>query len=115
MLIHVHAGDKVKNVSNVRIVEKREAMSEGQTTDHKKVAEFYDNVYYRDASIQARNEPSRHFYRLAERIGVMAGNWVLDIACGTGDWLKIVAGRKGIPSGIDISSLTITIQRNTCP
>jgi len=111
LLIHVHAGDKVKNVSNERIVEKREAMSEGQTTDHKKVAEFYDNVYYRDTSLQTCKEPSQHLYQLAERIGVKAGNRVLDIACGTGDWLEVVAGLKGIPSGIDISNEAIRVCR----
>jgi ubiquinone/menaquinone biosynthesis C-methylase UbiE len=90
-------------------VEIHKAVSNWQTTDHKKVAEFYNNVYYKDASTHTCNEPSRHLYRLAERIGVKPGNQVLDIACGTGDWLQVVAGRNGVPSGIDISNEAIRV------
>jgi len=86
-------------------------VSNRQTTDHKKVAEFYNNVYYKDATSHICNEPSRHLYRLAERIGVKPGNQVLDIACGTGDWLQVISERDGVPSGIDISNEAIRVCR----
>lgn len=86
-------------------------MTNGQVTDHDKVAEFYDNTYYRDASSQAVARPSRHLYRLAERLDVARGEQVLDIACGVGDWLRVVAERGGEVSGIDISKEAIQVCR----
>ena len=111
LLIHIQSDGKLICLLVTEEVEKDKAMSNGQTTDHKKVAEFYDNVYYKDAESQACNKPARHLARLAERIGVKAGNHVLDIACGTGNWLQVVAQNNGIPSGIDISNEAIRVCR----
>jgi ubiquinone/menaquinone biosynthesis C-methylase UbiE len=112
--VNAHTGGKslysliTEEMENLEIPK---AVSNRQTTDHKKVAEFYNNVYYKDATSHVCNKPSRHLYRLAERIEVKPGNQVLDIACGTGDWLQVVAGRNGLPSGIDISSEAIRVCR----
>jgi ubiquinone/menaquinone biosynthesis C-methylase UbiE len=86
-------------------------MSDELTTNHTKVADFYDNIYYKDASLQPLPDLSRHLYKLAERIGVKSGNQVLDIACGTGEWLNVVAARGAIPTGIDISNQAIRLCR----
>jgi ubiquinone/menaquinone biosynthesis C-methylase UbiE len=92
-------------------VDKHKTVSDVQSTDHKKVAEFYNNVYYKDAMSHAGYEPSGHLYKLAGRIGVKPGDQVLDIACGTGNWLQVVEERNGVASGIDISTEAIRVCR----
>jgi ubiquinone/menaquinone biosynthesis C-methylase UbiE len=111
LLNHKQKVDKVIYFLVIKEVDKHKTESILQTTDHRKVAEFYDNVYYKDATSQAGHDPSGHLYKLAGRIGVKPGDQVLDIACGTGDWLKVIAERNGAPSGIDISNEAIRVCR----
>ena len=111
MFSHKQEDDKVIYFLVIKEVDKHKTMSDVQSTDHSKVAEFYDNVYYKDVTLQPGVKPSVHLYKLAGRIGVKPGDHVLDIACGTGDWLQVIAERNGVPSGIDISNEAIRVCR----
>jgi SAM-dependent methyltransferase len=50
-----------------------------------------------------------------ERTGLQAGSSVLDIGCGVGAFLRIVAERGGLPYGIDASDELIAFARNRLP
>jgi ubiquinone/menaquinone biosynthesis C-methylase UbiE len=80
---------------------------------HLEVARFYDDVYYRNARDQTQH--SRHLTRLAHRLGVTHGQVVLDVACGTGDWLAVAASQGAAVSGIDISKRAIDICKQRLP
>ena len=84
-----------------------------RSEDHDKVARFYDQVYYRDAI--AQGAPSPHLKRLARRLGITAGEQLLDIACGAGDWLVAAAERGAVVSGIDISEKAVAVCQQRLP
>lgn len=81
--------------------------------EHRQVARFYDDVYYRNP--KPGHHRSRHLLKLADRLQIAPGQHVLDVACGTGDWLEMVAGRGATVSGIDISGRAIGIGRERLP
>jgi SAM-dependent methyltransferase len=71
--------------------------------DHVKA--FYDQHYYAD--IKGAGVPTRHHINLTARLGLANGEKLLDVACGTGEWLKAVAGCGGAVSGVDLSEKAI--------
>jgi ubiquinone/menaquinone biosynthesis C-methylase UbiE len=79
-----------------------------QLPDHRRVAEYYDTQYHALAKAGA---PGREFYRLARLLDVQPGARVLDIACGTGEWLAALAGLGAVVTGIDISARAIEVCR----
>jgi ubiquinone/menaquinone biosynthesis C-methylase UbiE len=81
--------------------------------DHLEVARFYDEVYYRNASVEVK--PSGHLLKLATRLNIRPGQRVLDIACGTGDWLKVASTIGLDVAGIDISTRAIEVCRKRMP
>ncbi len=81
--------------------------------DHREVARFYDDVYYRNVSGKAK--PSGHLLRLAARLDIRPGQTVLDIACGTGDWLDVASTNGLDVAGIDISTRAIEVCRERMP
>jgi SAM-dependent methyltransferase len=50
-----------------------------------------------------------------ERVGLRAGDRVLDVGCGAGSFLRLVAERGGAPSGVDASVELITLARRRLP
>ena len=80
--------------------------------DHRQIAEFYDRHYHKDA-VQA--PPGGYLVRMAERLEVRPGEKVLDIACGTGEWLSAVADKGAEISGIDISERAVAVCRTRLP
>jgi ubiquinone/menaquinone biosynthesis C-methylase UbiE len=70
-----------------------------------RIRAFYDSVYYRDVS-RPVSVPF-HFRRLARRMSVRPGMHVLDVACGTGSWLRTVLQAGGVPHGVDLSARAI--------
>ena len=81
--------------------------------EHQQVARFYNDVYYRNATVNTHR--SRHLVKLADRLRLVPGQQVLDVACGVGGWLEIAASRGATISGIDISERAIDICRQRLP
>lgn len=81
--------------------------------DHQIIADFYNNQYYGDTI--SPKSPSRHLRGLAKILRIGANDRVLDIACGTGEWLTVCADKGACVSGIDISSKAIAICQERFP
>lgn len=81
--------------------------------DYKVVGDFYDQVYYQEA--KQSDNVSRHYHALAAKIGLKSGDKLLDIACGTGTWLKVALDFGADIHGIDISVRAIEICQNQFP
>lgn len=69
--------------------------------DRAAVREFYDRVYHRDIGHEA--QIPLHYRCLANRFESRQGKQLLDVACGTGVWLRAAAALSAPPAGIDIS------------
>jgi len=78
----------------------------------KDIKQFYESVYYRNA---VSRPPGRHERSLAQRLGVKHGDKVLDVACGTGRWLKACAELGAGTYGIDLSETAIECCRQQLP
>jgi len=72
------------------------------------IKNFYEDVYYADCD--GKLNLSRHYFRLKDRLGLSAGQSLLDVACGRGEWLKVNQQTGLYVSGIDLSEKAI----NTC-
>ena len=81
--------------------------------DHGAISDFYDRVYYRDRI--NRKTSAFHLRRLARRFEPWAGRRMLDVACGPGSWLQVVAERGAIIAGIDISQVAMDLCRSALP
>jgi len=77
------------------------------------IREFYDQVYYADAS--ARISIPAHYRRLARKLEPWKGRRLLDVACGTGQWLGAAAALGATPAGIDISQKALDVCRKALP
>jgi SAM-dependent methyltransferase len=82
-------------------------MNNGRQTmqDQDEIQKFYNSVYYKNAA--AGTGILRHYDRLAAKINVQPGQEVLDVACGTGEWLLAVKARGAVPAGIDLSQKAV--------
>jgi ubiquinone/menaquinone biosynthesis C-methylase UbiE len=74
--------------------------------DQDQVRKFYDENYY--AEIKGVGNPTAHHRRLAQRLGITAGHRVLDVACGTGEWLQAAHERGAHVFGVDLSEKAIS-------
>lgn len=77
------------------------------------IRDFYDNRYYGQHAQGA--SPAWHTRRIAARLGDPTGWQVLDVACGTGDWLNLFRKRGACVAGIDLSQKAIEICRRELP
>ena len=82
-------------------------------TSHSDVRDFYEATYY--ATVPDVEPLAWHLRKVASRLGSMQGAQVLDIACGTGEWLVELAGRGAAVAGIDISPKAVSIVRERLP
>lgn len=76
-----------------------------KATAHEDVKQFYDTEYYGGEQKEAR--PPWHMRVIADRLGALHGQQVLDVACGNGEWLVELAARGASVAGIDISTRAI--------
>lgn len=83
------------------------------TDEFDRVRDFYDGVYYRGR--RSSGKTSGHHRRLARRIAIRPEEKVLDVGCGTGEWLTAMAGRGAIPAGVDISEVAAEVCRRSLP
>lgn len=71
------------------------------------IKSFYDSVYYAEKSNDLTL--SRHYFRMLKKLRLTSGQSILDVACGSGEWLK-VCERSGLKvAGIDLSEKAIKI------
>lgn len=80
----------------------------------KSAQEFYDLSYYAGT----RGKPTDaawHTGRIAHRLGDLRSKRVLDVACGLGNWLGLLARQGAQPSGIDISERAVRACRQHLP
>lgn len=78
-----------------------------------RIGQFYDSVYYRNA--RADTNVSRHLRSLVSRLAIRKGDRVLDVGCGTGQWLIAVRKCGAYPYGVDLSSKAISICKTIIP
>lgn len=81
--------------------------------DHDQIRHFYNNVYHKHA--RANTRVSSHLIQLARRCNVRKNQAVLDIGCGTGEWLRVVESNGAIPFGNDISEAAIDACKRIVP
>lgn len=71
------------------------------------IKKFYDEEYYgKNAKHSAL---PWHCKKIGLKLGDVAGKKVLDVACGTGEWLAFFKQRGAKISGIDISEVAVDI------
>jgi ubiquinone/menaquinone biosynthesis C-methylase UbiE len=85
----------------------------GENLHHDAVKLFYDDEYHCAAS--PTGHLAWHQRLIAARLGDLQGKSVLDIACGTGEWLAEMQRRGARISGVDISGKAIQACRTRLP
>jgi ubiquinone/menaquinone biosynthesis C-methylase UbiE len=78
------------------------------TVDHeeqRKIKAFYDTVYHKNAT--ASGKPSQHTRQLAKQLQFAPSQRILDVACGTGEFLKACAEHGNGIAGVDLSDTAI--------
>lgn len=80
---------------------------------HGEIRRFYDEVYHRGA--RAERRIPWQIRRLAARLQPWEGKRLLDVGCGTGQWLIAAAERGAIPLGVDISQVAIRACKKALP
>ncbi|HEY4146296.1 class I SAM-dependent methyltransferase [Pinirhizobacter sp.] len=73
--------------------------------DHREIRDFYEQTYYGKLGI--RRCIPWHCRRIARKFGSFGGDMVLDVACGTGEWLEHFASQGAQVGGIDLSARAI--------
>lgn len=80
----------------------------------KAIKEFYDKEYYGQVH-SVEEDISRHYSRVAKKIGIRGNESVLDVACGTGNWLGVLEASGCQCSGIDLSERAIAAAKKRLP
>jgi ubiquinone/menaquinone biosynthesis C-methylase UbiE len=88
-------------------------MEKNENEQLTKIRSFYDSVYYKNAYTNVH--VSRHYEQMAENLGISPDMRVLDVACGTGEWLLACSNRGATISGIDLSGKAISVCKNIMP
>lgn len=70
------------------------------------IRDFYDNEYYAGHAAAGSRLPW-HCRMVGARLGDFSKRAVLDVACGTGDWLDFFCRQGGVVAGIDLSQKAI--------
>tara|TARA_R110002049_G_scaffold124997_17_gene280563 strand:+ start:585 stop:1361 length:777 start_codon:yes stop_codon:yes gene_type:complete len=84
------------------------------TIDIKEIKTFYDSVYHANAHAGHSSEDG-HYRRLFRKLGVRNDSHVLDVACGTGGWLKVCSDNGASVSGVDLSDNAIKVCQEVMP
>lgn len=87
-------------------------MQDEEQTALNDIKRFYNTVYYKD---KQAGKPNRHLQRLTKKLGISANMQVLDVACGTGEWLMACKQQGANICGVDISDKAIEVCQNTMP
>lgn len=84
-----------------------------EPTEAAALRDFYDRVYY--AGARAPGAIPAHYRRLAKKLQPWTNLRLLDVACGTGQWLGAAAAFGAIPAGVDISQKALDLCRQALP
>jgi len=93
--------------------DKQGRASDGQSFESERIRRYYDQVYH--AGAVSTVKIARHHRQLAARLGPWDGRRILDIACGSGMWLRAVAALGAKPTGVDISKVALDVCRKELP
>jgi SAM-dependent methyltransferase len=74
---------------------------------------FYDNEYY--AELRESASLPWHCRKIGARLGNLDGKAVLDVACGTGEWLEFFQSRGASISGVELSVKAAEVCRRRFP
>lgn len=77
------------------------------------IKNFYNTVYYKDKN--ASQKPHAHLKALAARLNIGPQSQVLDVACGTGEWLLVCEALGATACGVDISDKAVEVCRLSMP
>lgn len=88
------------------------------TPDHEQnrltaIKQFYERQYYADAKPVCKT--TLHYRALAKKLKITRHQRVLDVACGTGQWLYTVSQQGALPHGVDLSDTAINLCKSTMP
>jgi 2-polyprenyl-3-methyl-5-hydroxy-6-metoxy-1,4-benzoquinol methylase len=75
--------------------------------------DYYDEIYHRRA--HADKKIPNHYLKLARHFEPWKGKALLDVACGTGLWLRAAAQSGAIATGVDISQKALDVCRQNLP
>lgn len=78
-----------------------------------RIKQFYDEEYY--GTLMRDSGLPWHYSVIASRLGNLDGKRVLDVACGIGDWLSMLASRGCEVHGVDLSERAIEVCRRRFP
>jgi ubiquinone/menaquinone biosynthesis C-methylase UbiE len=81
--------------------------------DIDEIKTFYDDVYY--ANTDKPLQGTAHLRGLAAKTGVAAGDAVLDVACGLGEWLLVCQELGATVAGVDLSDRAIEFCKKHLP
>jgi ubiquinone/menaquinone biosynthesis C-methylase UbiE len=73
--------------------------------EQRKIKTFYDTVYHKNAT--SSGKPSHHTRQLAKQLQSAPSQRVLDVACGTGEFLMACAEHGNGVAGVDLSDTAI--------
>ncbi|WP_317930897.1 class I SAM-dependent methyltransferase [Halioxenophilus sp. WMMB6] len=82
-------------------------------TEQNTIKEFYEEIYYKDA--KPPTTTTDHLRKLAIKMGLKQGDQVLDIACGTGNWLLACREKGATVAGVDLSERAIEACKQAMP
>jgi ubiquinone/menaquinone biosynthesis C-methylase UbiE len=88
-------------------------MEDKESEQLAEIRSFYDSVYYRSEKPDVT--ASHHLRRLAIKTGIKKDQQVLDVACGTGNWLLACKELGASTSGVDLSEKAIAICNSALP
>lgn len=88
--------------------------SDSPDIDITEIKHFYDSVYH--ANVKVGEVYNRgHYLRLFRKLNLRRGDRILDVACGTGGWLRICDENGVLVSGVDLSDAAISICKGVMP
>ncbi len=82
------------------------------TISDRDLREYYDGIYHRHA--KQDDSLAAHLRGLASRLH-MGKVRVLDVACGTGQWLFALQAQGASPFGVDLSERALRVAKSTMP
>ncbi len=86
----------------------------GDQQDIERIRAYYDDVYYKDAG-GGDGSVRSHYRRLSGRLRIGRDARVLDVACGTGEWLRACVDRGAEVAGVDLSPKAIEVCKERLP